>query len=189
MVPWYNEEIKLAKKERRRAERKWRITKTTADLYVFKSLKNHCTYLMRKAKCSFFSDFVEMNSDNQGKIFRAIKSLLKGKDKITFPRHDEVVLVNELGKHFAKKILDIHSEIDNGTSLADNDDGGSKCDDYIEYSVNIPSFEAFEPLSENYVYNLIMNSKKKSSYLDPVPTDLLMKCLDVLATTGDHKNN
>ena len=25
-----------------------------------------------------------------------------------------------------------------------------------------------------------MNSKKKSSYLDPVPTDLLMKCLDVL---------
>ena len=39
MVPWYNEEIKLAKKERRRAERKWRITKTTADLNVFKSLK------------------------------------------------------------------------------------------------------------------------------------------------------
>ena len=180
MVPWYNEEIKLAKKERRRAERKWRITKTTADFNVFKSLKNHCTYLMRKAKCSFFSDFVEMNSDNQGKLFRAIKSLLKGKDKITFPRHDEVVLVNELGKHFAKKILDIHSGIDNGTSLADNDDGGFKCDDYIEYSVNIPSFEAFEPLSENDVYNLIMNSKKKSSYFDPVPTDLLMKCLDVL---------
>ena len=93
MVPWCNEEIKLAKKERR-AERKWRITKTTADLNVFNSLKNHCTYLMRKAKCSFFSDFVEMNSDNQGKLFRAIKSLLKGKDKITFPRHDEVILVN-----------------------------------------------------------------------------------------------
>ena len=135
---------------------------------------------MRKAKCSFFSDFVEMNSDNQGKLFRAIKSLLKGKDKITFPRHDEVVLVNELGKHFAKKILDIHSEIENGTSLADNDDGGFQCDAYIEYSVNIPSFEAFKPLSENDVYNLIMNSKKKSSYLDPVSTDLLMKCLDVL---------
>ena len=85
--------------------------------------------------------------------------------------------MNELGKHFAKKILDIHSEIENGTSLADNDDGEFQCDDYIEYSVNIPSFEA---LSENDVYNLIMNSKKKSSYLDPVPTDLLMKCLDVL---------
>ena len=121
-----------------------------------------------------------MNSDNQGKLFRAIKSLLKRKDKITFPRHDEVVLVKELGKHFAKKILDIHSEIDNGTSLADNDDRGFQCDDYIEHSVNIPSLEAFEPLSENDVYNRIMNSKKKSSHLDPVPTDLLMKCLDVL---------
>ena len=135
MVPWYNEEIKLAKKERRRAERKWRITKTTADLNVFKSLKNQCTYLMRKAKCSFFSDFVEMNSDNQGKLFRAIKSLLKGKDKITFPRHDEVVLVNELGKHFAKKILDIHSEIENGTSLADNDDGGFQCTNEYDFLV------------------------------------------------------
>ena len=82
MVPWYKEEINLAKKERRRAEWKWRITKTTADLNVFKSLKNHCTYPMKKAKCSFFSDFAEMNSDNQGKLFRAIKSLLKGKDKI-----------------------------------------------------------------------------------------------------------
>ena len=38
MVPWYNEEIKLAKKERR-AKRKWRITKSTADFNVFKSLK------------------------------------------------------------------------------------------------------------------------------------------------------
>ena len=32
--------------------------------------------------------------DNQGILFRAIKGLLKGKDKITFPRHDEVTPVN-----------------------------------------------------------------------------------------------
>ena len=64
--------------------------------------------------------------------------------------------------------------------MANNDDEEFQRNDYIEYPVNIPPFEAFEPLSENDVYNLIMNSKKKSSYLDPVPTDLLRKCLDVL---------
>ena len=75
MVPWYDEEIKLAKKERRKAERKWRTTKKTADFNKFKSLKNHCTQLMRKAKCSFFSDFVKENSNNQGTLFKAIKGM------------------------------------------------------------------------------------------------------------------
>ena len=103
MVPWYNDETKHARKEGRRAERKWRVTKTTADLNVFKSLKNHCTYLMRKAKCSFYSEFVEKNSNNQGKLFGAIKGLLKEKDKISFPELNETVFVNEIGKYFVRK--------------------------------------------------------------------------------------
>ena len=78
-----------------------------------------------------------------------------------------MVLVNELGKHFAKKIFNIHSEIGNGTLLANNDDEEFQRNDYIEYPVNILPFEAFKPLSENDVYNLIMNSKK-SAYLDPI---------------------
>jgi hypothetical protein len=36
MVPWHDEEIKLAKKERKKAERKWRTTKKTADFNKFK---------------------------------------------------------------------------------------------------------------------------------------------------------
>ena len=62
---------------------------------------------MRKEKCSFFSDFVEANSDIQGKLFRAIKRLLKEKYKISFPGHNEVVLANELGKYFVQKISNI----------------------------------------------------------------------------------
>ncbi|CAB4015772.1 Hypothetical predicted protein, partial [Paramuricea clavata] len=87
MVPWYDEEIKLAKKERRKAEQKWRTTKKTADFNKFKSLKNHCTQLMRKAKCSFFSDFVKENSNNQGSLFKAIKGKLVEKNAISFPGH------------------------------------------------------------------------------------------------------
>ena len=126
MVPWYNQEVKHAKKERRRVERKWRVTKTTAALNVFKTLKNHCTYLMRKAKCSFYSEFVEKNSDNQGKLFGAIKGLLKEKHKISLPELDETVLVNEISKYFVQKILNIRSEMDNGSSFANNDSVESK---------------------------------------------------------------
>jgi hypothetical protein len=35
-------------------------------------------------------------------------------------------------------------------------------------------------LSEDDVRKLVVDSHKKSCYLDPVPTDFLVKCLDVL---------
>ena len=36
-VPWYNDEIKAAKRLRCKAERTWRRTRSLADLNIFKS--------------------------------------------------------------------------------------------------------------------------------------------------------
>ena len=49
-VPWYSDTIDLAKRQRRKAERKWRKTKLAADLNVYKAKKNHITYLMNRAR-------------------------------------------------------------------------------------------------------------------------------------------
>ena len=43
-VPWYISEIAEAKKRRRKAERRWRRTRSQEDLLAFKSLKNHVLY-------------------------------------------------------------------------------------------------------------------------------------------------
>ena len=136
----------LVTKERRKAERKWRTTKKTADFNKFKSLKNHCTQLMRKAKCSFFSDFVKENSNNQGTLFKAIKGILvEKKNVISFPGCNETALVNELGKYFVQKISNIHSEINN--EISSNDDGhvDPPSDDNEEYPGDVSHFDAFEP--------------------------------------------
>ncbi|CAB4023663.1 Hypothetical predicted protein, partial [Paramuricea clavata] len=53
-------------------------------------------------------------------------------------------------------------------------------DDNEEYPGDISHFDAFELLSEDDVRKLVVDSHKKSCYLDPVPTDFLVKCLDVL---------
>ena len=76
---------------------------------------------MRKAKRSFFSDFVKVNSNNQGTLFKAIKGLLVENNAIRFPRRNETALVNELGKYFVQKISSIHSEINN--EISSNNDG------------------------------------------------------------------
>lgn len=61
-----------AKRARRRAERKWRTTMPVADLVSFKRHKNHVTHWLKEA---FLTNFISENSDNQGKLFRAVKNL------------------------------------------------------------------------------------------------------------------
>ena len=56
-VPWYNDEIRQAKKDRRKAEKKWRRTKLHSDLTEFKIKRNTVTNLLYKARREFYTDF------------------------------------------------------------------------------------------------------------------------------------
>ena len=47
-VPWFNGEVKSAKKEKRRAERKWRRTRLHSDLLDFKTKKNLATCVINE---------------------------------------------------------------------------------------------------------------------------------------------
>ena len=44
----------------------------------------------------------------------------------------------------------------------------------------------FEPISENTVRKLVQNSAPKTSKLDPIPTSLLMECLDIVLPAVTH---
>ena len=70
-IPWYTDEIKELKRQRRKAENRWRRTKHLSDLNHLKSIKNKTNYLMKRAKCDFYTKFVNDNSHNQKKLFAA----------------------------------------------------------------------------------------------------------------------
>lgn len=70
-VPWYNNEIAEAKRRRRKVEKRWKRTKSLPDFVAFKRHKNFVTYISTRAKQAFYTDFVNKNSDDQGKLFRA----------------------------------------------------------------------------------------------------------------------
>ena len=76
-VPWYMDDIRQAKKERRKAERKWRSSKLESDLAVFKRKRNAVTNLLNRARREFYTNFIEENSGDQRRLFRASKRLLK----------------------------------------------------------------------------------------------------------------
>ena len=75
-VPWMNDEIVLAKRQRRKAERKWRASKAHIDLLSYRTMRNRVTFLSNKARSDYYTNFINENSTDQRKLFRASKSLL-----------------------------------------------------------------------------------------------------------------
>ena len=66
----------MAKRERRKAQKRWRRTKLySAWLPVFKVTKNATTALMKKARREFYTNFIEENSKDQKKLFAASNRL------------------------------------------------------------------------------------------------------------------
>ena len=54
-VPWYDDNIKAAKRKSIKAERMWRTTGLPSDFNAFKTIKNQVSHLMNQAGRSFYS--------------------------------------------------------------------------------------------------------------------------------------
>ena len=83
------------------------------------------------------------------------------------------MLANEMANFFVEKISNIRSKFHECT-IQDCQD----CAPIME--LHSPSFGSFKAITEDETYSIIMNLAKKSSALDPIPTPLLVKCIDVL---------
>ena len=101
----YTDDIRQAKKERRKAERKWRSSKLKFDLAVVKRKRNAFTNLLNKARREFYSSLIEENSSDQRRLFRASKRLLNvSRDDGLPPNLHAPTFVNDLGQYFVTKI-------------------------------------------------------------------------------------
>ncbi|XP_068734832.1 uncharacterized protein [Montipora capricornis] len=157
-VPWFNDSIKAAIRERRKAERKWRASKDPTHYSVFKLKKNHATLLMNQARCH-----TTMSSSR--KTESKTLSLPGGSNA--------EAVANNIGRFFIDKVTSIHSKLGNAVnSRVSTQD----MDNNLAYN----SFTSFKSLLVDDVRHIIMRSSKKSCSPDPVPTSLVVECMDVL---------
>ena len=85
---------------------------SVADLVSFKGHKNHIIHLLKEEKSAFFTDFITQNSDNQEKLFRAVKNLLVETKSLCFLDYtDKSVLANDIAKYFVQKISRLREEV------------------------------------------------------------------------------
>ena len=173
-IPWYTSEIAEAKRGRRKAERRWRRTRSLEDLLPFKKLKNHVTYLSTRAKRAFYSDFVNDNSEDQRKLFRATRSLLLPRNELCFPEYtDNSILANDIGRFFGRKIAKIRAELDACTLHP-----GAVTEDKV--FTGDRKLDHFNTYTVEDMRRLVSRSSKKSCQLDPMPTNLIVGMSDAL---------
>ena len=171
-VPWYSEEIREAKRQRRKAEKRWRVSRLDSDLAVFKAKRNATTRLMNKARSEFYSNFIDENSGDQRRLFRASQRLFNRTVDDGHPPHlDSTAFSNDLGKYFVQKIETIRRQLD-----TDPADSHLVCDTLSAAEAeSAPSFPTFTILSDSDVKLLIQNCALKSCPLDPMPSTLVSK--------------
>ena len=71
------------------------------------------TIIIHKARKTLYTDFVDDNSCDLGKLFRGMKALLAPKDNLCFPDYrDNRALADDIGEFFCLKIITIRNELE-----------------------------------------------------------------------------
>ena len=127
---------------------------------------------MNQARAEFYKDLIHQAGNDQRKLFKSSKALFKQKADLSFLDHrDPTALANDIGQFFVQKIECIRSELIDSPSSQPNTETSS--------TSSITPFDKFEEMNEEYAKHLITKSGKKSCALDPMPTCLVIECLDV----------
>ena len=85
--------------------RMWRKSPLDSDGAAFKPKRNLITIRLIKARREFFSNFIDGNSGDQKKLFRASQRLFKRTIDNGLPSHlDSKMFSNDLEKCFVQKI-------------------------------------------------------------------------------------
>ena len=174
-APWFNDNIKNGKREKRKAERRWRSSRKDSDLSLFKSKRNRMLVLINNARQEYYSNLVAENCHDQAKLFRVSKTLLNLQADNMLPPHDNASsLAHEMGEYFVHKISTIRSKLDSHCpSSFTPPPMPTKCYNGIGLS-------QFDCLSDDYVKELIASSNINCCPLDPLPSSLLSACVDTL---------
>ena len=169
---WYNNNDALheMKRKKRCLERKFFKSGLTIDKQIYKEYCKLYKNELESAKSEYFTEQLQ-NSDGKT-LFRIVKSLSDPNTSKVLPDHTcSTSLANDFAQFFDTKIQHICADL-NATSSP-------------PLTVELQSQQTelkfdFSEVSEETVRKIIMGSPSKTCALDPIPTPLLKKCINVL---------
>ncbi len=168
--PWYNDDLRTAKTLRRKKEREL-LLKGGKELKVL--YKKQCSVVAKglfDCKTNYYSQKVIDCGRDTKALFRVTNMLLKTEQQ-TLPTSDnDTDLAERFLSFFVNKIENIRSKLLIYTTAATDTDTVFQGTYLTE----------LRPCTDVEIRAIIMKTPSKSCELDPLPTWLLKKCVDVL---------
>ena len=157
--PWYNGEVNLLRKERRRKERQYKKNKSIENKEILNNARNQLTYKIRHSKQNYLQEKIQSNKHNTKHLFKLIYPLVdKSQMETPFAAESHSLF-------FTEKIKKIEEEIQN-RKIARPINRNSP----LVYNVEAFNFNNFVLVSEYKIFKIISKMKVKSSTLDPIDT-------------------
>lgn len=168
-APWFSDELRDAKHEKRRWERKWRQSKLIVHQQLFKNQCKVYNKLLQNTRHQYFVSKIEECGSNQKELYKLTRKLLGDTGNVCLPTHTSAEdLAENFNTFFVSKIDTIRKNIiDNNSSTVTRD---------FEDTFTGTPLSEFVPASEEEVLKTLFSAPNKSCELDPAPTWLLKKC-------------
>ena len=170
-APWYNEDLREAKREKRRAERKFRKTKLTVSKQMYIEACERYNRLLENCKTSYYKNKIE--GADRNRLFCLVNSLFKTSKNILPTHNSREVLADEFNTYFINKIRGIRNEIEKLHPASQTKDTMSAILPLTQLSeFNLPDNKAIE--------KVIRSMPPKTCSLDPIPTHVVKNHLNLL---------
>ena len=112
-VPWFNDDIKQLKRQRRRLEKRAVKTDLPGDWNNYHKVRNQYSAFLKSARVNYYSNLIDQCAGDSRKLLRVVNSLCREPLETALPEHtNPTKLANEFGTFFLKKIEIIMENLD-----------------------------------------------------------------------------
>ena len=154
-------------RERRQAKTKLNNTRQTIFKDLYRQVKHKVSKLIHTAKCQFYAEGIAVASSSK-ELHQIVNTLSNGHPPKALPTmYPCADIPSLLIRHFSNKVEKVRASI-----------ASEHVTSTIVTGTTAATFYSFEKVSQLTVKECIRNSASKSSDLDPIPSKLLIECLD-----------
>ena len=165
--PWFDGEYISLRRERRKAEVRYKKTGISVHKEEYINLRTQCTNLAHKKKCEYYAD--KLNTTDGKILYSQINKLVDKKQESVLPESkSDGDLANSFLNFFTEKIKKIRATFP------------EKRTDYVIPSCNnhISKLSVFESVTQDELRKIVSSFGVKCSPDDPIPAKLLTKYID-----------
>ena len=169
-IPPIADELRQAKQLRRRAERRQKKTGLNIDYQILKNRQAEVVNIIDTAREKYLSQKIENSIDSKS-FYHSTNQILGKTNQTIFPNDiPKDKLPETFSNFFNEKIETIRQKLDEEKTKHNPL--------YADSSYSDSCFSSFHPVTQEEVKRIISKSSKKSCFLDPIPTSLLIECID-----------